>query len=1098
MHTMKKSRCLIILSIVCCLTLAASGQQHPTTLQTGFRENAGQVTDQFGKARNDIQFQLSMDGCSVFIGDGKIHYQWNEQQQQITDDLSFKTGRTDSLSSYQPPVLNSYRLDVTLLGANPKATAVKEELMPDVDIYYSGGLNGVQAHSFQKITFRNIYPHIDWVFYCKENTLKYDFIIHPGGKASDIQLKYEGATAMAIHNGAMTAHTPMGSLTEQKPYSYTLDNSKTVTSGFVLKNDILSFDIGTYEGTLVIDPELRLQWGTYYGGSGSEAGIYLREHQSCYDTYGQTTTTDHKGNIYLNGTTESADNIATTGTYQTSITLAGGNAYLVKFNTAGQRIWATYFGGININIPNINPGTVSGRGHAIACDTLGNIYMAGNTFNDGGIATPGAYQTTIGGLGWPDLYLVKFHSDGMREWSTYLGNPWQEGGGSVAVTPDGSKIYLAGAGTAYSGTLDVIASANASIPGTGGGSNRYAGFLTCFNPAGQRTWGTYVGNTADITSTVYDMAMDHEGSIFLTGYAIGESSVPNLSLSSPGSHQPSFSECPLPPGPPPGGYWLIRPVPDAFLQKWDGNGNKLWGTYYGGSGLGGANAPDGGYAVTCDEEGNVYMAGFTSPFTCGAYGPWTVATQGSFMDTYPAENGGSFLVKFSGTGQRDWGTYFYGTSTALASKDDQVFLLTNTAAAGIATPCAYQTENQSMFQTGTSQTCHLSVFGLNGQQQYATYFGGKMADEGYSLAVDTSEEETALYIAGNTFSASGIATPGSFKSSLGNQLGIQRDAFLAKFTVPAARRIIVPCFSLDSVLITATDTSGTGYVWTNGDEGYSTWINASGSYVVNYQQKNGCPKTDTFLVTINPLPLLSTENRCKGESTAATQVAPGNKNTYIYKWYAATGLLLQTTESDQGDAISGLEAGTYTVQILADDCDTTLHFTIENLPGVVLTVSNDTLIAAGASIRLRASGALSYLWSPVDWLDNPKSQTPVASPQAPITYTVTGFNEFGCKASRDIHIAIDETIFMPNAFSPNGDGINDVFMIGNFGYHKLSEFRIFNRWGEEIFNTTNPSQGWNGLHKGQPADMGIYHYYIRLYNTGGEEKVFRGSVTLVR
>ncbi len=210
---------------------------------------------------------------------------------------------------------------------------------------------------------------------------------------------------------------------------------------------------------MVIDPELRLQWGTYYGGTGTESAQYNVESEYGYSAYGISVATSAQGDVYLYGTTNSANNIATTGAYQTTLS-DGANVYLVKFNAAGHRIWSTYFGGYGGSQDDEGnyAGTVSGRGHAIACDASGNIYMTGNTRNASGIATPGAHQPNLSGSnGWPDLFLAKFDDNGNRLWATYLGNPRKEEGGSVAVTSDGSRVLLAGASEAYSPGTDVIA-----------------------------------------------------------------------------------------------------------------------------------------------------------------------------------------------------------------------------------------------------------------------------------------------------------------------------------------------------------------------------------------------------------------------------------------------------------------------------------------------------------------------------------------------------------------------------------------------------------------------------------------------------------------
>lgn len=1065
---------------VCCVLLFVSvhgkeGVTYNNHRNLAFRENKGQVTDQTGAGRDDIYFQLSTEYKSVFIGADKIHYQWNKMDLQ--DTVAFKS------SSSGPPLnkIESYRLDMWLVGANPNAIILKEDVLPDVDIYYQHGLNGVRAASFRKITYKDIYPNIDWVLYIKNNSLKYDFVVRPGGNTNDIKMQYEGATSIFLDDGAAVITTPMGKLRESKPYSFHQQDGSLISSRFLLKDNVLSFETGKRNGTLVIDPELRLDWGTYFGGSGIEGGQYLMNTFQGYYAYGNTVTTDHTGAVYLSGTTASVDNIATTGAYQVALSF-GNNAFLARFDNEGNRLWSTYFSGFGF----IDEGTVSGRGHSVVCDTIGNVYMAGNTFCDSGIATTGAYQQyrNSNGYGWPDLYLVKFKNDGTREWSTYYGNPRIDEGGSLAVKPDGSRIYLAGASQSYSPSVDAIATPNAYIGPVTIGNAAYSGFLACFNATGQRQWGTYIADVSNIISSVYDLALDKQGNIFLTGYAIGDYAGNTHSISSPGSYQPQYSGCVISPFFPP------SCMTDAFLQKWDSDGNRLWGTYYGG------NYPDGGYAVACDEAGDVYMTGFTSPFTNANNGPYSVASQGSFMDVFPTE-GGAYLAKFSGTGQRLWATYYYGQGIGLACADDKVFFLVNTAIDDAATPCAHQTDNSGIFATGSNPSSLLTIFNTSGIREYATYYGGKYNDWGSSLAAVKANDDIHIYTAGNTLSPSGIATPGSFKSALGSQLSIQRDAYVARFVMPQPKRIKVPCFSSDSVLITATDTSYDSYEWNDGSVNKSIWVKNSGLYTVHYAKPNGCMITDSFWVTIYPMPQLTTTQGCIGQGIATMHLETENNGVYTYKWYRSSGELIEEISGSDYVAIDSLQAGNYTCRILTPDCDTIVSFTIETFADIELTISNDTLIAAGHSVVLSASGANLYRWQPEQWLDDPRSANPEATPEAPITYTVTGYNKYGCKASKSVRIDINEGLFIPNAFSPNGDGINDEFKIGNYGYQKLEEFRIFNRWGQEVFYTTDPGKGWGGNYNSKQADMGTYHYYIRLLNPKGAVQTLKGSLTLI-
>jgi len=102
-------------------------------------------------------------------------------------------------------------------------------------------------------------------------------------------------------------------------------------------------------------------------------------------------------------------------------------------------------------------------------------------------------------------------------------------------------------------------------------------------------------------------------------------------------------------------------------------------------------------------------------------------------------------------------------------------------------------------------------------------------------------------------------------------------------------------------------------------------------------------------------------------------------------------------------------------------------------------------------------------------------------PQIPETTTTTG-----------------KDLMIPNAFSPNGDGNNDVFKILNFTNQTLIEFKVFNRWGTVVFKTENPKEGWDGKYKNTAQPMGVYGYAIRIVYPEGIENTYKGTVTLIR
>ena len=116
-------------------------------------------------------------------------------------------------------------------------------------------------------------------------------------------------------------------------------------------------------------------------------------------------------------------------------------------------------------------------------------------------------------------------------------------------------------------------------------------------------------------------------------------------------------------------------------------------------------------------------------------------------------------------------------------------------------------------------------------------------------------------------------------------------------------------------------------------------------------------------------------------------------------------------------------------------------------------------------------------------------------------YVLEGFNRFGCADSAVITISVDYNIIegVPNAFTPNGDGKNDVFKIENARYDKLVDFSIYNRWGQQVYhNNYDINQGWDGTFHGVQQDLGTYNYNIIVTDPMGNTKQFKGTVILVR
>jgi uncharacterized protein YjdB len=630
--------------------------------QLSFIENKGQITDQHHRPRHDIQYSLTAGkGLTIFVGNGAIHYQWATALQHAPKDLELLPTKPIPNPKLQIPdssetvSYSMYRMDVALIGANKHATIITEEKQEYYENYFtpSGGKDGATAHAYNRIVYKNVYPHIDWVLYTNAEELKHEFVVHVGGRVNDIKLKYGGITTLKLDNtGALIAATPQGNITELAPYSYQKDGKK-ITSSFKLNGNVLSYETGAYEGDLVIDPTIA--WATYYGGTISE--------------YGYSVAVDGDGNAWMAGRTNSTTDIATSGAHD--ITFGGStDAFLVKFNSAGVRQWATYYGGTGFDegrsvavdgdgntwmtgftnsttdiattgshdvthgglydafLVKFNSagglqwatyygGTSSDYGMSVAIDGSGKAWIAGYTQSTTAIATTGAHDETLGDR---DAFLVKFNSAGVRQWATYYGSASSDEGYSVAVDGDGNA-WMAG-----------ITKSTADIASTGAHDETYGGtqdaFLVKFNSAGVRQWATYYGGIND--EFCYSVAVDGDGNAWIAGYTHSTTDIATI-----GAHDETLG------------------VRDAFLVKFNSAGVRQWATYYGGT-----NA-DAGLSVSVDGDGNAWMAGQTLSTT-------DIATTGAHDETFGGFTNDAYLVKFNSAGVRQWATYFGGTGDDLS------------------------------------------------------------------------------------------------------------------------------------------------------------------------------------------------------------------------------------------------------------------------------------------------------------------------------------------------------------------------------------------------------------------------------------------------
>jgi gliding motility-associated-like protein len=160
----------------------------------------------------------------------------------------------------------------------------------------------------------------------------------------------------------------------------------------------------------------------------------------------------------------------------------------------------------------------------------------------------------------------------------------------------------------------------------------------------------------------------------------------------------------------------------------------------------------------------------------------------------------------------------------------------------------------------------------------------------------------------------------------------------------------------------------------------------------------------------------------------------------------------------------------------------------------------DTAVALGYPIQLNATGGDYYEWTPASGLDNPDIEDPVANISTDTRYTVTAYSSAGCASYASIFVKVFKgpAIYVPGAFTPNGDGINDVLKIVCPGIRSLNYFRVYDRWGIEVFHSTDTRATWDGTVGGQPLPTGSYVWMISGVDFSGQPLSEKGTVMLIR
>lgn len=591
--------------------------------------------------------------------------------------------------------------------------------------------------SFARVRYRGLYRGIDLVFYGNQERIEYDFVVAPGGDPRDIRLRFSGEDAVRIDaQGNLVIRAGATDIVQRAPVIYQEhDGIRLPIQGRYVKANRheVRFSVADYDrqNTLYIDPVLT--FSSFFGGNASN--------------YAQAVAVDAAGNAYVTGYTLSTNFPTTPGTYRPtcSVCASANDVFVTKISSTGVLIYSTYVGA--------DP--TDDKAHAIAVDSAGNAYVAGETSSPGSGATfpvVGGFTVTGGG----GSFLFKLDSTGS---SLLYSTQIRSGSSSLAfgVAVEGSNAYVAGAVVPNNDSFPLWPTSGTYSGYVGPVLGNYQAFVLKINT-----------NATGLASLVYatrfggwDLNKAFAVAVSSAGeaYVTGETTSYDFPTTN-GAAQPACGTAP--------NCNTNNRVRDAFVSKFNAAGNALLYSTF----VGGINT-DTGYAIAIDASGNAFVAGVT-------YSPDFPVTPGTFDNTCGNNSlcdtvNDAFVLKLSPAGS----SFVYSTFLGGGSTDQAQAITVD--GGGYAHVAGYTTSVDfpvtagaiQPARAGTNTDAFISVLNPAGSAPlaYSSYLGGSASlsggDQAFGIALDSAGD---VWLAGQTDSSDFPAKPGaiSFTHGAGN------------------------------------------------------------------------------------------------------------------------------------------------------------------------------------------------------------------------------------------------------------------------------------------------------------------------------------------
>lgn len=305
----------------------------------------------------------------------------------------------------------------------------------------------------------------------------------------------------------------------------------------------------------------------------------------------------------------------------------------------------------------------------------------------------------------------------------------------------------------------------------------------------------------------------------------------------------------------------------------------------------------------------------------------------------------------------------------------------------------------------------------------------------------------------------------------------------------------VSCYNSCNGTATINSTGGNppySYLWSNGQTTQSITGLCAGTYSVLVSDANGSTSAATINITQpNALSVIvnSTPALCGNNNGTANIMVSGGTPSYTYSW----------NNGHSTHTVTGLAGGHYSVTVTdANGCTLIQSVLVASTPAVNAQVSNDTIIQIGETVTLWAGGGNNYVWS-----HGQSGAIITVSPTITTTYCVIVYNS-SCSDTACVTVNVEPVdcsagFFLPNAFSPNFDGENEYYQL--YGKKECIEsfhIRIFNRWGEKVFESHDKTFQWDGTYRGNKLNSSVLIYYYDIKTISGKNIYRQGSLSLIK